>query len=766
MLKGENIIVFSSADWKISPSSPQHISTRLAKENKVLFVETFGSRPPALEPVHMARVGRRLKNWLRGVRKIDVEGGQLSIYSPINLMVNFRPFLFINKKIFLAIMRRLLKRLDFTNPILYFYLPPPPGIIGTLGEKAVIYHCVDEWLTFPGGKNKIFLDAEKKLTEGADMVVVANECLFQKKQPSARRIHKIYHGVDSEHYAQQFSKEKLVPEEIKNIPHPIIAVIGNFADWMDTDLMRLIAQAHKDWSIVSIGPIDSSVDISSLKSLGNVYFFGQKDYSELPLYYRAIDVFIIPFLLTEHIKSSAPIRLYEHLTSGKPVVSIDFPAVHEIEEGLVYIASDKEDFIKKIERALEENNPSLAERRKSVASKNTWESKVEEISALIEKIIRKKKVLHLITRLNAGGAQEIALSLAAGLDKNRFEVTFASGPQDFCKAMADKWKMKAAIIPDLIRPISPLRDLVALARLYFFMKKNKFDIVHTHTSKAGILGRIAAKLAKVPIIFHTPHGSIFHPIYYGPKAIFLLSRIENFASSFTDTIITCAENERQDFLEHRIGSEEKYRTIYYGIRQDNFLKSYDRALKRREFGIQSDAILIGNIARLVPEKGHFFCLEALRMVADKFPDVKLLIVGDGKLRRDIENKIKELNLGTNVVMAGHRNDIAEILASVDISLHTSSWEGTPIAIIEAMLMRKAIIATKVGGIPELISDGEAGILIPPNDKKALWEAIMILINDRLLAKKMGENACRYAKEKFNINLMIDNVTRLYDDFFE
>lgn len=380
--------------------------------------------------------------------------------------------------------------------------------------------------------------------------------------------------------------------------------------------------------------------------------------------------------------------------------------------------------------------------------------------------MRKIRVLHIITRLIVGGAQEIALSIASGLDKDKFQVTFISGPEDFSKEMADKWNMGVIIIPDLIRRINPIKDLIALIRLYNFIRKYKFDIVHTHTSKVGILGRLAAKLAGAPIIFHTPHGSIFHPIYYGPKTIFLLSRIENFVAFFSNKIITCSNNEKKDFLEHKIASEDKYITINWGVKQDDFLQTYDRASKRKELKIPDDAILIGNINRLVPEKGHFFCLEAFRMVLDRLPRVLLLIVGDGLLRKEIEAKINELDLNDNVIMIGHRDDVASILSGLDISLHTSIWEGTPLAIIEAMLMGKAIIATNVGGVPELIEDGVTGILVAPYDKDALAEAIIKLINNKALAKRIGEAASKRAKEKFTLKLMLEKISNLYMSFVD
>jgi len=388
MLKGENIIVFSHTDWRVEPVSSQHISNFLAEENKVLFVETFGSRAPSAGSMHPERIKQRFINWLKGIRKQDTGHGRLYVYSPITPLINSRFFLFLNKSIFLNILKRLIKKLEMKNPILYFYIPPPIGAIDELQNKAVIYHCVDEWATFAGGKNNFFIDAERRLIERADLVFTTNKLVYLNKKPCARRIHNVHHGVDYEHFTQEFGDGAPLPKDMRDIRRPTIAVIGAFADWVDVDLIRFIAEKRRDWSIVSIGAVEPGVDIKGLLGAGNVYFLGRKNYSELPNYYRAVDVFIVPFILNEHIKYCAPIRLYEHLSSGKPVITTDFPAAREIEAGLITIAFDKEDFIKKIETALKENDRSLAEKRKLSARQNTWKSKVEEISGMIEEIIR------------------------------------------------------------------------------------------------------------------------------------------------------------------------------------------------------------------------------------------------------------------------------------------------------------------------------------------------------------------------------------------
>lgn len=355
-------------------------------------METFGSRVPALERDHLKRIKQRFLNWPKGIRRLDVGKTSLYIYSPITLLPSFEPLLFINRFMFLNLLKRLIKRLDMANPILYFYLPPPIGAIERLEKKAVIYHSVDDWLTFPVGKNKFFMETEQNLIKNADLVVAANDHLYENEKPYAKRIIRLYHGVDYDHFTEEAAKDMPLPEDIRDIPKPILAIIGAFANWMDLGIIELIAKRHKGYSIISIGTVESDVDVSGLMKLENIHFLGQKNYNELPNYYRAIDAFIVPFILTEHIRTCAPTRLYEHLSSGKPIITTDFPAAREVGKDLISIASSREDFVRRVEEALREKDASLAEGRKALAKKNTWKSRVEEISRIIEEAFREKRI--------------------------------------------------------------------------------------------------------------------------------------------------------------------------------------------------------------------------------------------------------------------------------------------------------------------------------------------------------------------------------------
>ncbi len=776
MIENQNIICFSSVDWTSYQTSKIYLMKIMSRRNRVLYVETLGSKTPGLYKSHLYRMARRIFRWLKGPTRPSDAGpvNDILIYSP--LIIPIHNSRFIRKMNFYILrwtFRRLIKRLNFRNPILWFYLPTAADLIGQLGEAFSLYHCVDDWLTYPGYRNSNFEDLERKLFKDSDAVFISNRLLFDKKKVLNKNTYYLPHAVEFEHYQKIFSADEPLPTDMASLSRPIIAMVGEVAGWVNWDFLKYAAESNPKWSIAMLGPVGYDANLREVKDISNIYFLGYKEYSQLPNYYRAIDVCVVSFNLDEHIKYCTPTRFYEHLAAGKPIVSTDFPTAREFPEEHVKLARTKEEFVELIKSSLDENSEELERERMELARANTWAHRAEYISDIIGRkspatpFVRKIRVLHIITRLCAGGAREVLLKIIDGLDKSRYDVTLLCGPQDFVMGSAQAPQVKTVVIAQLVRRINPIKDLVALIKLYLFIKRGKFDIVHTHTSKAGILGRTAAKLSKVPIIFHIPHGSIFHPIYFRKCAIFILRKIERIAALYTDRIIVGSDNEREDFLHNGIGNEGKYvRIPYYFIREGAYDVKVDKQAKKKELNVPDGHLLLANIARLVPEKGHIFCLEAFRKVIDEVPNVLLLIVGEGYLRKAIEKKISELNLQKNVILTGFREDIPQILSITDISLHTSLWEGTPLSIVEAMSLGKAIIATRVGGIPEIIKDGTTGILVQPQNVDELAKWIIRLSSDRTLLSVLGREAKEYARQKFDSKAIINEINNLYDTFLK
>ncbi len=387
MIENQNIICFSSVDWISYPTSKIYLMRLLSKRNRVLYVETIGSKTPNLSKSHLFRIIKRICRWLRGpVKPSNISKDEnITICSPIIIPVfNSRWILKINSLILRWSLKRIIRKLRFQNPVLWFYLPTAAELIGHLGEKFSLYHCVDQWSTYPGGRTSLFKELENKLFEKSNAVFISNRLVYEERRSLNKNTYYLPHGVEFEHYQRKFSPDEPLPDDIANLRHPVIGIVGEVASWIDLDLVAYIAKIKPGWSIVAIGPIGYDAKLGNIKDISNIYILGKKDYSELPNYYRAIDVFIIPFILNEHIKYSTPTRLYEHLSSGKPIVAIDFPAAREIEEGLISLSFDKDDFVKKIELALEERNLALPEKRKALAKRNSWNVRMEEISHVVQ----------------------------------------------------------------------------------------------------------------------------------------------------------------------------------------------------------------------------------------------------------------------------------------------------------------------------------------------------------------------------------------------
>ena len=316
-------------------------------------------------------------------------------------------------------------------------------------------------------------------------------------------------------------------------------------------------------------------------------------------------------------------------------------------------------------------------------------------------------------------------------------------------------------MPSLVRDIHPLKDIKALIKLAIFLKKEKFDIVHCHTSKGGFIGRLAAKLAGAKIIIYSPHGDIFEG-YFCKLATDFFILLEKFAARFTDKIINLTKIEIERFLEHGIGTRHQLKQIYNGIN----IKYYERAMtsnlkKRDEFGLGKDDFVCATVGRLVPVKGHTYLIKAIQKVVKVIPEAKFLFVGDGELKSKLSEEIKSYDLQRNIFLLGARNDIATILSCINVFLLPSLNEGFGMALIEAMAARKPVIATNVGGVPEVIINGTTGILVPSKDPEAFSSAIIKLYNNPEMSLEMGLAGYSRARNLFDIKTTVREFEDLY-----
>lgn len=379
----------------------------------------------------------------------------------------------------------------------------------------------------------------------------------------------------------------------------------------------------------------------------------------------------------------------------------------------------------------------------------------------------KIKVLHIITRLDKGGSAENTFLTAKGLDKSKFDVTVMGGPvEDPAQDRRDQLEesgVRYIHIRELVRNINAWKDLLAFFKIFRCLVKNKFEIVHTHTSKAGLLGRLAAKLARTRVIVHTPHGHVFFG-YFGSFKTRLFIYLEKRASQITDRIISLTDREKQDYITYKISSEDKLVTILSGIELKRFkqLSENQKDNLKKELGIPQDSLVIGTLGRLVPVKGTEFLIEAAKHVHFQHPNTSFVFAGDGPLRKRLITKAQELGLTKNTFFLGWRENVSQILSIYDIFVLPSLNEGMGRVLAEAMALEKPIVASDTGGIPDLIVHGKNGFLVPPKNPVMLAKCIQILIEDKIKRENMGKTG-KEMVAGFGHKIMIRKIADLYDE---
>jgi glycosyltransferase involved in cell wall biosynthesis len=376
-------------------------------------------------------------------------------------------------------------------------------------------------------------------------------------------------------------------------------------------------------------------------------------------------------------------------------------------------------------------------------------------------------VLHTITRLIVGGAQENTMLTAALLDKGRFQVEVLSGPQTGSEgSLIEEVRQRGiqlTIMPEMVREINPKNDLQALWKLYHLMRRKRYRIVHTHSSKAGIIGRLAARLAGTPVIVHTVHGWSFHE-HMSPLVRRTYILLERISAAYTSAMIVVTQKDIDKGLKHRIGKPEQYRLIRSAVPLDEFDPGReDRSAVRRELGIPDGAFVMGNLGRFSAQKNPLDWVRLAGKVGRSYPQVFFLLVGDGPMRAQVEAALLSEGISERTLLTGLRRDAAHMLAAMDVFVLTSLWEGLPRVIPQAMLMGLPVVANRADGTVEAITDGRTGFLCDPGDIDQMCERISDLIEhpeDRLSMGRLGRE---YAGREYDLRQMVSQIEALYTE---
>lgn len=380
------------------------------------------------------------------------------------------------------------------------------------------------------------------------------------------------------------------------------------------------------------------------------------------------------------------------------------------------------------------------------------------------------KILRVIARLNVGGPAIHAILLSNALNKIGYRDILVCGKVSESEGdmgyLAKAYGIEPVYIPELGREISFKKDIKVFLKLYSIIKKERPDIIHTHTAKAGALGRLAAICAGVPIKIHTFHGHIFDG-YFNPARARMFLFIERFLAIFTDRIIMVSKAVKEEIINKlKVANDSRSIVIPLGLDLNNFI-NYDR-LKgefHKKHSLPEDTILIGIVGRLVPIKNHKMFLDVARRIKDMLPElkVKFVIVGDGECRNEIELYAEKIGISSSVIFTGWVDDVAGIYVDLDIVALTSLNEGTPVSLIEAMASAKPVISSDVGGVKDIIRDNENGFLTESRNVSEFCFKLSHLICDPEKRKTFGLRGRELVAKIYNKDRLVEDIDLLYKD---
>jgi len=370
------------------------------------------------------------------------------------------------------------------------------------------------------------------------------------------------------------------------------------------------------------------------------------------------------------------------------------------------------------------------------------------------------KILYLVTQSSWGGAQKYVFELAKALKKGNDVCVACGGTEELYQKLKED-NIRVIPLSYLKRDISFFSDIKGYFELKKLLKKEKPDIFHVNSSKAGVLGSFVARRMPLKVVY-TVHGAVFTAAFSKLKRLFF-KWIEKFTAKYKAIIITVSEKDRQLWLKNKICPSEKIITVRNGINLSDELNFLSKDDARKKLNLDLDNKIIGIVANFYAEKNYIFLIRSFAKLLKDKPELRLVIIGDGAERNKIENEMAALKLKDKIILRGFVKDASKYLKAFDIFVLPSIKEGLPITLLEAQLAKVPIVASKVGGIPEIISDEKYGLLFDINDQKQFLEKIKRLLENNELSNLLVENGYKSVKEKFDFKKQISKTIKIYSD---
>ena len=374
---------------------------------------------------------------------------------------------------------------------------------------------------------------------------------------------------------------------------------------------------------------------------------------------------------------------------------------------------------------------------------------------------KKRSVLHIIPHLDVGGAQDNTIYTLERLDRSKYKVSLAANIIGvYEQRVMNIDGLDIIHLPYLKRKINIVNDTISLFQLYRFIKKNSYDIVHTHSTKSGVLGRIAAKLAKTPVIIHTVHGFAFHD-FMSAVLHKIYTLLEKCMNLITDHLITVSTLNGKKMISLNLARSEDITNVYSGIDLEKFEQDSDGAFIRDELGIDQDMRLVGFIGRFSHQKDPLCLLKAVKRTVKECLNVHFLLVGGGELKSEMVDFISQNDLGKIVTVWDFRQDINNILNALDLFVISSIYEGLGRSLTEAMAKGIPVVATAVEGVPEIVQHNATGRLVPPRNSKELSKMIIRALENKPQSLYMAVKGKKWVYEKFSVDKMVKDIDNVY-----
>jgi glycosyltransferase involved in cell wall biosynthesis len=376
------------------------------------------------------------------------------------------------------------------------------------------------------------------------------------------------------------------------------------------------------------------------------------------------------------------------------------------------------------------------------------------------------RVVNIVTRLIVGGVSPHVENLMRGLDRTKYEQQLVCGLEGFGEKSTrehfDNQGMSPIIVPHLVgNPRINVSDALAFGFILRLLRRQRPVIIHTHTSKAGLLGRVAARLSGVPIIVHTFHGLVLKE-HYGHIKTNGVRAVERWLGRLSDCLITVSDQDKKDLIALRVASAKKIEVIPLGLELKQFIDNRkQRGVLHRELGLDSTTRLVGIIGRIVPIKNHRLFFDAMARVLAEYATAHLVVAGDGDLRPEMECYVRKVGIEKKVSFLGWRHDLAQLYTDLDVVVISSKNEGTPVTAIEAMAAGRPVVATRVGGLPDVISDGITGYLVTPDNVEQLASAVKRVLREEEITNRLICRAREAVKHKFGVERLARDMDLLY-----